>query len=116
MITFEIPGEPMSKERPRHARGHTYTPARTIAAEARILTAWLAQRDRRMYYGDIAVTINFHSATRIRRDLDNMAKLCLDALNKHAYCDDSQIQALRITRRYVPKGTASTTITITELS
>jgi Holliday junction resolvase RusA-like endonuclease len=33
-------------------------------------------------------------------DLDNIAKICLDALNKLAFDDDSQIVALRVEKHY----------------
>jgi Holliday junction resolvase RusA-like endonuclease len=39
-----------------------------------------------------------------------------DALNGHAYVDDSQVQRLSCIRQYVPKGQAHTTITITEIT
>jgi crossover junction endodeoxyribonuclease RusA len=116
MITIDVPGEPLSKERARQGKGHTYTPARTVNAETRIATAWLQNRDRCMAYGDVTVTLRFYAATRIRRDIDNLAKLCLDALNGHAYVDDSQVQRLTCIRQYVPEGQAHTTITITEIT
>ena len=38
---------------------------------------------------------------RFKPDVDNLAKCVLDAMNEIAYTDDSQIQSLVVTKRYV---------------
>jgi len=49
--------------------------------------------------GPLVVTIDVHPPDRRRRDLDNLFKGILDALEKGgAYHDDSQIEDLRIRR------------------
>jgi len=44
------------------------------------------------------VRIFFYRKNNIRRDIDNMAKLILDALNKVAWADDHQIDELILWR------------------
>ena len=114
-VMFIVQGEPMSKARPRHGKGRTYTPTATLIAETAVLAAFLKTPSRRKIAGDLKVTIQFHCATKVRRDLDNMAKLALDALNGHAYDDDSQVQHLTVSRTFVARGQAFTAITITPL-
>lgn len=116
--TFTVLGEPMSKARARSGNGRTYTPAKTVAAEKRVLAAFFTATDStptRPIAGPVAVRVEFHAATRVRRDIDNLLKLCFDALNGHAWVDDSQIQAVTATRRYVPRGAAQTTLTFWEM-
>lgn len=107
IIGFEIPGTPTPKGRPRHGRGRTYTPAKTVKAEAAI-----ASRAREFFTepmtGPVHVDIvcAFKPAAswskkktaehlgmphEQRPDHDNLSKLVCDALNGIAYFDDSQV-------------------------
>lgn len=93
-----IPGEPVSKERPRvtTSRGGksiTYTPKKTRAAEVVIGWEVVSQNlgiamDAEL---DFRVDVLFVSKSNKRRDIDNMIKLVLDALNGVVYEDDSQV-------------------------
>lgn len=69
--------------------------------------AMLLHKHRNCYQADkrLAVTINVFQPDRRKRDLDNIAKATLDAL-QHAriYDDDNQIDMLTIIRRQVVKG------------
>jgi Holliday junction resolvase RusA-like endonuclease len=103
---FVAEGEPASKQRARttikDGRASTYTPAATKEAEAAIHGYYLAGfrdqlGDETSKYG---VRIFFYRKNRRRRDLDNMAKLVLDALNKMAWDDDTQIDELTLWRTY----------------
>ena len=93
MITFVVPGNPIPKERPRVVKGHTYTPNRTLKAEAVIaLAARLA--GARPGTNPVKLTARFFRATAQRCDVDNLIKTVLDGLNGIAFADDSQIVML----------------------
>lgn len=54
-------------------------------------------------------------ATDRKFDLDNMAKAVLDALNKLAYADDSQVCFLEVRKTYTD-GNDRTVVTLTDMS
>lgn len=93
---FTVDGEPASKARARWdtARGgKPYTPKSTKEAENKI--GWLFRKAVGPFkpsatdsFGVFAV---FHCGTRQRRDVDNMIKLIMDALNGIAWVDDMQV-------------------------
>lgn len=97
-----IEGKPHPKERPRVTKtGHAFTPERTRKAEKRIGEAW----DGPMYHGPVHVQvivdpdgtaivvepIDLDEASKLRGDLDNYLKTCLDSLNGIAWDDDRQV-------------------------
>ena len=90
-ITIVVPGRPVPKGRPRVVRGHTYTPAATVAAERTI--AFLARKaGAKPVKGPVAVRMGFFFQDgRARRDIDNLTKLVLDALNSVAFKDDRHV-------------------------
>lgn len=93
---FIILGEPKSKERPRFTRnGRAYTPQGTRDAEKRVADEY-AKQSGFFFEGSVKVSIVFGLTSARRRDIDNMAKLILDALNKVAYNDDTQVHKLNI--------------------
>lgn len=118
MIIY-IPGDPVGKERPRHTRsGHTYTPEKTKAYEAKVAACFLKARGKRTD-GPVFVAITAYMpipkrATKADRaameagarlpmkrpDADNIAKVCMDALNGLAYHDDAQVIGLSVLKRY----------------
>jgi len=132
-IAFNVPGIIKGKGRPRFVRstGRAYTPQATLSGEQWVKHCAL-QAGIKPLEGAIALEIAMHlpvprSWTRKRRqealgglirptgkpDLDNVAKLCGDALNGVAWMDDSQIASLTISRHYVPDDQVSSDITIT---
>lgn len=96
------------KSRPRFGNGHTYTPAKTRSAEEAIAWQWKAE-GHPIYSCPVSVEI-FVSAPlpkslpkrvesrpyTVKPDIDNIAKLALDALNGVAYEDDKQVVALMV--------------------
>lgn len=125
-FTFEIPGEPVAKGRPRvttingHARA--YTPTKTANYEA--LVALAAQTAGCPHYdGPLGITIYAYwewpkSSWRKREhrgvevkgngpDSDNVGKAILDGLIGVAYANDSQVADLEIRKRYAKQGDAA---------
>lgn len=90
-------GEPMPKQRPRFSpKGHAYTPQSTKEHQrsiASLITEQCANRELKAdcLYGLRAV---FYVQTFQRKDVDNLLKTLLDALNHVAFKDDSQIKEL----------------------
>lgn len=119
-VALTLPGTPTPKARPRFTRtGHTYTDARTLAAEQTILAAWLQQMGSAApHTGPVSVEViasftvaaswprwkrdratSGHWPHLSRPDLDNLIKT-LDALNGRAWADDSQITHITARKQY----------------
>lgn len=123
MLSFEIPGDPVAKARPRAAmvsgRARLYTPAKTEKYEARVaLFAQQAMAGRPVMAGPVALSVTAlfpipPSWTKKRQaaaragtehhtkkpDLDNVLKAIKDGLNGVAWKDDSQVCVLRDCRK-----------------
>ena len=121
MIT--VCGKPQGKGRPRYTvrGGHAvaYTPENTRAYEARIKAAWQEQDGRNFGAAALALILTAYypvpsKARKAEReamlsgqvpvigkpDLDNLLKICADALNGVAYEDDRQITHINAARTY----------------
>jgi Holliday junction resolvase RusA-like endonuclease len=122
--TFYIPGMPGSKGRPRATKtGQMYTPKKTTEYENYVRERYLTTCPDCYLKGQIKATIiafypipknmpkykrrlideDVLRPTR-RPDLDNIAKIILDSLNKIAYDDDSQVVTLEIRKFYGDKA------------
>ena len=123
-IHITIPGVPQSKARPRFAtknnRVFAYTNERTASYESFIkLTYQQHYRGKQPLTGALCANITAYfpipkSATKKahesmlagetqhtkKPDCDNIAKICLDALNGIAYHDDSQVIKLKVEKLY----------------
>lgn len=127
MISFSIPGKPQGKARartvynPNIKRSVSYTPEKTMLYENFIKTMYLNKYQDMKYCKDkpLYITIfayfpvpksvskkrkhdmlcNVEKPTK-KPDIDNIAKVILDALNGIAYDDDAQIVALSIYKFY----------------
>lgn len=123
-LYIDIPGDPFAKQRPRAARKGRfitiYTPRETKEYEKKVRHYY------RQIYGESdklsgSLTVDIEGIFAVSKsvsqskaekmingeidhtkkpDCDNMAKVCLDALNGIAYDDDAQINALNISKRY----------------
>lgn len=122
-ITFEIPGDPVAKARPRAAmvggRARLYTPAKTEKYEARVAVfGQQAMAGRPALTGAVALSVAAYfpipaswpkkrqEAARAgaelhtkRPDLDNVLKAIKDGLNGIVWGDDSQVAVLRECRK-----------------
>ena len=114
MISFSFPGEPVPKARPRVVKGNTYTPALTLQAERAL--GWKFKEAARGYtplaVTEFGVKMTFYCGHKRRRDIDNLVKLCLDALNGVAYKDDAQVTEIRARKVYVPVSQARTEVEV----
>jgi crossover junction endodeoxyribonuclease RusA len=103
--TFEIPGPPVAKQRPRRSPdGHFYTPQKTRSYEDGV--AWNAQSAGvRLEPGrNYGVTIDLYLSTR-RKDADNIGKGILDGLQKMpGRWNDNQVNRLLIRINDVADG------------
>lgn len=96
VVSCLVPGEPISKQRPRFARGkngNVYTPRQTVEAEMDIQMCLKAAcpslfPDSVKQYG---IRCMFVQTTRHRRDIDNMTKLIMDACTGLVWGDDTQV-------------------------
>ena len=120
MVTFEVPGTPGSKGRPRFRSVgkyvQTYTPDKTVVYENFVRQMWLQTKHPKLE-GNIVATIEAifpipksvskkkHEAMVTapypkKPDADNIAKAILDSLNGIAYDDDSAVTSLTVKKRY----------------
>ena len=114
-VLFTVEGEPMSKARARVTKtGHAYTPKATVQAEARVKEAFRVTACEG-FFNSVGVELAFYQGTRARKDIDNMAKLVLDALNGVAWSDDVHVSCLLARRVYVTKDRARTVVRIFEI-
>ena len=120
---FDVPGEPFAKQRPRATRKGRfltiYTPRETKLYEAKVRKEYDKIYHDQYLDGDLTVEIEgiFGIPKSVGKnkamlmednqiphnkkpDCDNMAKICLDALNGIAYPDDAQISKLYIEKRF----------------
>lgn len=123
IIAFAIPGEPKGKARPRTVQiaGHasTYTPKETVMYENLVrLYYQQAARGLRLSgpiqaeivsYSSVpkstskkkrALMLDIKTLCQKKPDVDNLAKIVLDSLNKIAYDDDAQVCRLLVEKRY----------------
>ncbi len=119
---FEVPGPIKGKGRPRinSHTGTVYTPTKTKDYEYLIEQYFLLKYPQfNVFKGRIEVKIiaifaipknvkmseaqkmleNFISPTK-KPDIDNIVKIILDAMNKFAFNDDTQITKLNVEKKY----------------
>lgn len=111
-VAFAVIGKIIGKARPRVTRHGVYTPPETKAKENEIAWRYKASGGT-MMDGEIAVVIHvFRELPKSRPkkvesepdlfkpDIDNIAKLVMDALNGVAYHDDAQITSLVVKKHH----------------
>lgn len=131
-IKFTVPGIPVGKGRPRFMKnGHIYTPQKTRDYEGKVVQCRKCQSGKEFADGiPLTATVTaFFTVPRStskkkaamldgtphikRPDADNVAKAILDALNGHAYNDDSAIAALTVWK-YQTTGASRVEVIIEE--
>lgn len=131
-VEFTIPGCPIAKGRPRFSRQgtfvRTFTPEKTCRYEQLVQLSFM-QADQPKLNGAVRVKILAYfpipkSASKKKQkmmaegeirhttkpDGENVSKAILDALNKMAYDDDSNIVELHIEKWYSEEPRAEITI------
>ncbi len=109
-VQFFIPGKAVPKERPRvtikNGRTWAFTPKRTVEWENTVRTVWDALVNVEKFTGPVVVDIAFYFYQKSyapyvgRKDLDNLGKCILDALNGRAYKDDEQVVDLHYVKKF----------------
>ncbi len=136
-VTFTIPGDPRGKGRPRFSgkSGRAYTPKETTEYEKLVRQCWCQQIHAPPLFtpfleGEIRADIRAYfripksESKRHARDLaqersgypkkpdvDNIAKIVLDALNGLAYEDDRSVTYLTIGKLYGAEPRVEVTLT-----
>ena len=112
MVSFSVPFV-RGKGRVRFVRatGRTYTPDKTAEAMELIRMAYVRKADGRMAEKGVPVRVSITTARGMPKsrpkslveepdtfkpDVDNVAKLVLDALNGVAWVDDTQVTTLTV--------------------
>ena len=128
-VRFVIPRPPKGKERPRLTKkGQAYTPKATKDYEKVVKESYLKVTDH-IFTEAIKVTINAYHVipqkdnktlragkldglikATVKPDIDNIAKIILDGLNKVAYNDDNQVTELYVNKQYGEVGKVVVTI------
>lgn len=119
MIEFEVPGKPFGKQRARTGKGFAYTPKETVNYENLVKLMYMQTKgemiDEKPVWMEIEAYYDIpksytkgkkqaarHNIIRPTKkpDMDNIAKIILDALNSLAYKDDSQVVNLSLQKFY----------------
>ena len=101
---IRFPVTPRGQERPRFANGHSYTPQKTRNAMREIREMWRVAGEpvveAEWFTAHIQAVFERPRTTKHpyppRTDVDNIAKLALDALQDHAFPNDSRCRLLTV--------------------
>lgn len=125
-VRFKVPGQPKGKARARTVRrgggkSFSYTPEGTILYENLIKTCYLQDAGHVLFNDGQPLAVDIIAFYEVPKsyskkkkqemldgqlyptkkpDIDNIAKCVLDALNKLAYRDDTQVVRLHMEKRY----------------
>ena len=126
-VEFDVPGKVVGSARPRVTKRGTYIPKATRDYRKSVLAAFLGAGGRRLE-GPLSVRITVRRALPKSRpkkvesepdtfkpDVDNIAKNVLDALNGHAWDDDSQVVELSVRKMPRTRRDEGITVEITRL-
>ena len=101
-VTFFVSGCPRPKQSFRYSRhGGGYTPAIVKAWQNEV--AWAAKQEMigdDMLTGELYVSMTFMLPDRRKRDLDNLSKGVLDAMNGIVFEDDRHVVELHLRKQY----------------
>lgn len=112
-FVLTLPVTPRGQERARHTQaGHTYTPEKTRAATEELRTLWMIAGSpivpAEWFTVSIIASLVRTKSTRLdypaKPDVDNIAKLVLDALQGHAFKNDSRCRLLSVEKRWAERA------------
>jgi len=99
-VTFVVPGPVVPWQRAASVGARRFTPAKQRQYQANVRMHALAARPRGPWlpskHARYRVDVEAYLPDERRRDLDNVAKTVLDALNGVLYLDDSQVTVLMV--------------------
>ena len=124
-MKFTIPGNPIAQGRPRFSRAggfvRAYDPKKSVDYKS-LIALFATERGVKQANGPIVVSIDLYFKRpknlcrkrdaqeaiicHKRPDVDNCAKIFLDALNGIAWNDDGQVHSIRVTKWYHEKDGA----------
>lgn len=94
-LEFLVPGVPVSFQAARAASKARWKERVRTASTTALPEGHFATSER------IAVTLFYFPADPMQGDVDNIAKLVLDALGSHVYFDDAQVERL-VVQKFEP--------------
>lgn len=99
-VTFEVLGAPRPKQSFRYSKkgNWIYPRVREWQTNVRESARVAMGHDNEPYSDKIFCTIHFRLPDKIKRDLDNLSKGVLDAMNKVVFVDDRQIVCLVLSK------------------
>lgn len=119
ILEFEVPGKPFGKQRPKHGKGFTFTPKKTVNYENLIK---LIFKDKYPDHVPVSTGVRMdvkavypipeswskkkkmeavtHLIHPTSNDWDNVGKIVSDALNMVAYLDDRQVYDAHVHKEY----------------
>ena len=129
-VVFTVKGEPKGKGRPRFTKsGQVYTPGGTSTYESLVGFSYRNSARGYKFTSPVRVTVRaFHKPPKGKSkrvvedmlngrilptkkpDLDNVAKIVLDGLNKVAWEDDTQVVEMMVIKRYAEEPMVAVTI------
>lgn len=112
-VTYHFPWPPTVNTYWRNVNGRTLLSRRGREYRAEVLAMVLSAAVKQRFECRLAVDIEAHPPDKRRRDLDNLPKGILDAM-QHAgvYADDSQVDRLTISRRNPDPGSPRVVVTV----
>jgi Holliday junction resolvase RusA-like endonuclease len=115
IVKFEVPGKPVPQQRPRVMRGGwAFDPAKCVKAKKAVRMIALAHANKMRWKASnsrFGVTLMFFGAHPLS-DVDNLAKLILDALKGIFWIDDRQIDEIHAHKEKEDKGKEKTVVAV----
>jgi len=96
-LEFIVEGTPVSAQTKRPRSRHEWKARVKAASQVGLPDGHWASTDR------IATTLYYFPSAKVEGDVDNIVKFVLDALKKHLYVDDSQVERV-VVQKFEPQN------------